>query len=166
MNSAWTRLPSCLSKGPLKWNFLDIYPTRFLKSVTWEIQNLWGLSFVSKYLKFNLDFKNAVTNWEEIFCFWDNCIWIGNVKLSLLRGGYFSSAANVLTSSPKFWHVNNRDFFQLNWLGNDQWIWSRCCDVVFNSAWARLQCCLSKDPLKRDFSEFVWPRFRSPQLLK
>ena len=93
-------------------------------------------------------------------------MWIGIVKLSLLRTGYFSSAANVLTSSPKIWHVNSRHFFQLNLLGSDQWIWSRCCDVVFNSAWAHLQCCLSKDLLKRDFLEFVWPRFRSPQLLK
>ena len=33
------------------------------------------------------------------------------VKLSLLGTGYFSSAADVLTSSPKIWHVNNRDFF-------------------------------------------------------
>ena len=27
-----------------------------------EIQNLWGSSFLSKYLKFNLDLKNAAKN--------------------------------------------------------------------------------------------------------
>ena len=33
-----------------------------------------------------------------------------SLKLSLLGTGYFSWAANVLTSSPKIWHVNKRDF--------------------------------------------------------
>ena len=79
--------------------------------------------FVSKYLKFNVDFKNASKSWEKAFCFWDNFIWIGIVKLSLLRTCYFSSAASVLTSSPKIWHANKSDFFQLNWLGSDQCIW-------------------------------------------
>ena len=85
-----------------------------------EIQDLWASSFWSKCSKFQLDFKNAAKNSEKVFCFWDNCIWIGIVKLSLLRTGYFSSVANVLTSSPKIWHVNERDIFQLNWLGSDQ----------------------------------------------
>ena len=81
--------------------------------------------FFSKSSKFNLDFKKAAKNWEEAFCFSMNCIWIGVVKLSLLRTGYFSSAANVLTSSTKILHVNKREFFQLHWLGSDQWIRSR-----------------------------------------
>ena len=78
--------------------------------------------FFSKSSKFNLDFKKAAKNWEEAFCFSMNCIWIGVVKLSLLRTGYFSSAANVLTSSTKILHVNKREFFQLHRLGSDQWI--------------------------------------------
>ena len=84
------------------------------------MQNIWGSFFFWKYLKFNEDFKNGAKNGEKVFCFWDNCIWIGIVKVSLLRTGYFSSAANVLTSSPNIRHVNNRDFFQLNWLGSDE----------------------------------------------
>ena len=88
-----------------------------------EIQDLWASSFWSKCSKFQLDFKNAAKNSEKVFCFWDNCIWIGIVKLSLFRTGYFSSAANVLTNSPNNLHVNQKDFYQLNWLGNDQWIW-------------------------------------------
>ena len=39
---------------------------------------------------------------KKAFCFWDNCISIGIVKLSLLRRGYFSSAANVLQAVPRF----------------------------------------------------------------
>ena len=79
--------------------------------------------FFSNYLKFKLDLENARKNWEKVFCFLDNCIWIGMVKLSLWRTRYFSSAANVLRSSPKIFHVNKRDFFQLTWLGSDWWIW-------------------------------------------
>ena len=43
-------------------------------------------------------------------------------KWFLLRRGYFSLAANVLTSSPKIWHVNKRDFFEHNFLDSDEGI--------------------------------------------
>ena len=122
-NTAWARLPYCLSKHPLKQVFLDIYLTKFSESVTSNIQNLWGSSFDSKYLKFTEDFKNSAKDWEKDFCFWDNCIWIGVFKFSLWWARYFSSVANGLTSSPKILHVNNRDFLELNFFGSDQWIW-------------------------------------------
>ena len=38
---------------------------------------------------------------EKVFCFWDNCISPGIVKLILLRTGYISLAANMLANSPK-----------------------------------------------------------------
>ena len=112
--SSWARLPCCLSKDPLKRDFLDIYLTTFSESVISKIQNLRGLSF---FPKFNLDFKNAAQNWEKMFCFWGNCIRIDIVKVSLLRTGYLKLASNLLTSSQKIWHANKRDFFRLNWLG-------------------------------------------------
>ena len=118
------RFQQCLGKFTMvlverfyETRLLDIYVTNFSESVISEIQMLWGSSFFSKYLKFNLYFKNSAKNWEKVFCFWYNCIWTGIVKLYLLRIGYFSSAANVLISSPKIWHVSNRDFFQLSRLG-------------------------------------------------
>ena len=122
-NSAWPPLPCCFSKFTLKRAFLHIYLTTFSESVISEMQKLWGSSFFSKYSKFKQDFKIAARNWEKVFCFSDNCIWSGTVKLTLLRTGYFSSAANVLTCNPKSLHVNKRDFFQLNFLGSDRWIW-------------------------------------------
>ena len=120
-NIVWARLPYCFSKQPLKRDFLVIYLTPFLESLTSKIKNVWGYSVFSKCLKFNLDLKNAAKNSEKYFCFWDNCLWIGIVKLSLLRTGYFSQAANVSTSSPNILHVNKTNFFQLNWLGSGQW---------------------------------------------
>ena len=83
------------------------------------MQNLWGSYFVSKYLKFNLNSKSAAKNPERVFGFWDNCIWIGIVKLPQLRTGYFSSASNVLTNSCKVGHVNKRPEFKLSWAGSD-----------------------------------------------
>ena len=65
--SACAQLPFCLLKGPLKQDFLDIYLTTFSESEISETQNLWGLSFVSKCSKFNLDFKNASENSEKFF---------------------------------------------------------------------------------------------------
>ena len=121
-NRASERLPCCLSKGPLKLDSLDIYLTTFSESVISEVQNLRGSSFDSRYWKFNLDFKNATKNSEKKFCFSDNYIWIGIVKLPLLRTGYFSSAAIVLTRGPRFGIFNMRDFFELNCLSRDQWI--------------------------------------------
>ena len=116
-------LKCCLSNGPLKRDSLDIYLTTFSESVFSETQKLWRSCFDSKCSKFNIDFKNAAKNWEKFFCFPDNCIWIGVVKLSLLRTGYFSSVGNVLTSSPKIWHVDKKDFFEQNFVVSDQWIW-------------------------------------------
>ena len=49
-----------------------------------------------------------------------NFIWIGCIKLSLLRREYLSSAVNVLTNSPIIFHVTKRDFFLLKWLNSDR----------------------------------------------
>ena len=68
-NSVWARVPYSFSKHPLKRDFLDIYPTKFSESVTSKIQNLWGSSFYSKSLIFNLHFKNAAKSRENVFCF-------------------------------------------------------------------------------------------------
>ena len=93
-------------------------------------------------------------------------IWIDIVKLSLLRTGYFSLAANVLTRSPKIWHFNKRDFFQLIWLSKDQWMWWRCCDAEFNCAWAHLPYCFSKHLLKWDFLDIYLTTFLGSVTLK
>ena len=77
-------------------------------------------------------------NLTKTLLFWDNCIWIGIVKLWLLRTGFFSSLANVLTSSPKIPHVSERDLSQLNWIGCYQSIWYRWCDVYFNRVFRHL----------------------------
>ena len=166
-NSVWKRLPYCLSKDSLKQDFLDIYLTTFSESESTKIQKLWGSSLFSKSSKFQLHFKEAAESREKGFCFWDNCIWIGIVKWSLLRTGYFPSLANVFPSSPKIRHVNKRDFSEHNFLASDKWISSRCCDADLNSVWERLRSCLSNHPLKGDLLDiFIWRRFPSQYFRK
>ena len=140
--------------------------TTFSDSVISEIQNLWGSSFTAKYFKFKLDFKNTAKNLESPFCFWDNCIWIGIVKLSLLRLPYFPSAANMLGSSAKILRANERDVFQLNWLGSDQRIWKRCFDEDFKSSWAPLTSWFLKGRLERDLSDIYMTMFSESVISK
>ena len=109
--------------GSLKWDFLDICVTTFSEYVISEIQKVSPSSFFSKCSKLNLDFKKSAKNAENKFFFWDICNWIGIVKLSLLRAGYISSDANVLTSSPNIFRFNKKDFLQLNSPGSDHWKW-------------------------------------------
>ena len=83
---------------------------RFLESVISEIHQLCGWSFFRKNSKFKPDFKNEKKKWERVFCFWDNCIWIGCVEFSLLRGEYLSWAVNVLTNTLKILRITNKFF--------------------------------------------------------
>ena len=169
----WCRFQQCLGtftmllvEGSSKLRLLThLYDYVFGVRNFGNAESVRVISF-SKYLKFKRDIKKAPKTWENAFCFWDNCILTGIVKLSLLRTGYLSSASNVLTSTPKIWHVNKRDFFQLNWLGSDHWIWSRCSNANFNGAWARFPCCLSRDTLKRDFLNIYLITFSKPVILE
>ena len=87
--------------------------TTFFDSIISDMTQLWRTSFFWKCLKFNLEFKR---DWEIVFCFSDNGIWIFCLKLSLLRRKGSSSAVHVLTNSLKILHIPKRDFLQLETL--------------------------------------------------
>ena len=70
--------------------------------------------FFFKVFKIWSSFEECRKKWEEDFCYFDNCIWIGCVKLSLLRREYLSSVVNVWKHSPKIFHITKRHFFELN----------------------------------------------------
>ena len=91
-----THLSCCLSKGPLKHGFLDIYPTIFFEPIFPEIRQLWGSPFFGKCLKFHIDFRNTRQNWKKILCFSDNCIWIGCVQFSLLSRECLSLTGDIV----------------------------------------------------------------------
>ena len=104
------------------WNgtFCTYILPRFPECVISEINQLRGSSFFWKYSKFKVDFENATKNWEKAFCFWDNFVRIGCVKLSLLRKEYLSSAVNVLKKSYKALRLTKTDFFWHKYLPDDQ----------------------------------------------
>ena len=60
---------------------------------------------------------------EIFFCFSDNCIWVGGGKFSKSRKRYLSLAVNVLTNTPKIWHINKRNIFQISPNKSDEKIW-------------------------------------------
>ena len=106
------------------WNRLF----RHLSNYVFRVRNFGNTKavrviFFFQMYKIEFRFQKFSEKLRKIFFFWDNCIWIGIVKLSLLRTGYFSSAANVLTNSPKIWHINKRDFLEHNFFASDHWIW-------------------------------------------
>ena len=45
-----------------------------------------------------------------MFCFWDKCIWIISIQLSVLIREYLSSAVNVLKKRLKIFYVSKSDF--------------------------------------------------------
>ena len=107
------------------WNgdVLDIYLTTFSRVLNLGNTSAIMVIFFPKCLKLNIDFKYVKNRWEPICCFWDSCIWIGWVKLSLLRREYLSSAVNMLINSLTVLHITKRTFFRLNSLHSDQKIW-------------------------------------------
>ena len=77
-------------------------------------------SFVPKCLKFDIDSRNGIKNWEKNFYFLDNCIWIRSGKSSQSCTRYFSSAVIVLKNTPKISAKTRGDKFQINFHENDE----------------------------------------------
>ena len=95
--SVSARLPCRLWRGHLKREFLEIFLSKSFR--VGNVGNTEAMTVIVfwKCSKFNAALKNAEKKREKIFCFWDKCIWIVCIELSLLRKGYLSSAVNVLT---------------------------------------------------------------------
>ena len=66
--------------------------------------------FFWKDSKFHADSKNAEKNCEKLFSFWDKCISIVCIHLSLLRREYLSLAVHVLRKGLKNIHLSKSDF--------------------------------------------------------
>ena len=83
----------------------DVFCARlFRKYISYERIFFWKCS------KFNGDSKNAEKNWEKRFCFWDKCIWIVCILLSLLIREYLSQAVTLLRKGLKNFCFSKSDF--------------------------------------------------------
>ena len=122
-NSVWHRLPCPLLKSLLKGDCLDICLTTSFPVCNFIYTSAMRVIFFLKLSKIYSRFQKLRKEFGKPFCVLDYCIWIGCVKLCLLRREKLSSAVNVLTNSPKILDITKKDFSQLNWLDSDQWIW-------------------------------------------
>ena len=104
-----------------------------------------------RIIKFWCRFEKRTQKFGKIFRFSDKSIWIVRIESFLLRRENLPSAVNVLTKSLKTLHVTKSNFFQLNYLYSDQWIWYRCSRWDWIKVSACLPCCLSRCRLKRVF---------------
>ena len=68
------QLPCCLSKGPLKRDFLDIYLTTFFGILNFVKTSAMRAIFFLKVFKRCLHFKNTEKNLEKSYWLLDNCI--------------------------------------------------------------------------------------------
>ena len=79
-----------------------------------------GTFFFKRGIFFMKMFKNWSTFWkwrknrEKVFPFRDICLWVGGVKLSLLRTEYFWRTVNVLKNSPKILLIYRSEIFEIN----------------------------------------------------
>ena len=68
-NSVSTYLLCCLSKSPLKHDFLDIYLTTFFGALNFGNRSDMTVILFGKCSKFNINFKQARKSSENVFCF-------------------------------------------------------------------------------------------------
>ena len=76
--------------------------------------------FFSKRLQSDVDSRNGIKNFENVYRFLDNCIWIGTCKFSQPWTGYLPSTVNVLTNTPKISPNIRGDIFQINFAEKDK----------------------------------------------
>ena len=96
--------------SPLKRDQLGIYLWTFFVVGNFGNTEAMSVIFFIKCSKFNADSKNSEKNSEKTLCFWDKCIWIVCIQLSLLVMEYLSSGVNVLRKRKKNFHVSKSDF--------------------------------------------------------
>ena len=116
-STVWSYLLCCLSKGPLKRDFFDIYLTTFFGIRNFGNTSVMSVIFFSKLLIYIS--KMQQKKLEKTFCFSENWSWIGCVNFSLLKIENLWPTANMFTKSPKILHITKRDFFRLNCLDFD-----------------------------------------------
>ena len=93
-----------------------------------NIESMKRMFFFSKCSKFYVDFKNAIKNWENVFCLEVNCVRTCSGNFCLLWEEYMWSAVNVLKDGPNNWYRTKRDDKELTLFDiNGKLAWKWCC---------------------------------------
>ena len=96
--SIFRRLPNHVFRSPYFPNY-----------ITYE-----GVIFFFKMFKIWSRFQKCTTKLRKILFLLYEWIWIGCLKLSLLKSVFLPSAVSVSTNSPNILHITKKDLFQLN----------------------------------------------------
>ena len=75
------------------------------------LHQLWGSSFLLNIENLIEILRMKQKCWGKKFYCWDKCIWIGCLKLSLLRTEYLSSEVNALTASLSRYSISLTETF-------------------------------------------------------
>ena len=110
-------------------------------------------------------FRKCKIKLGKVLSFWDNCIWMGCIKFSLLGREHLPRALIVLTNSLNLWHMYKRDFLHLNCLHFEQWICCRCYRWDLNIVDTCLPCCFFNGNLKRDLLHIYLTTFFAGRIL-
>ena len=86
-----------------------------------ETKHLWGSRFFSKYFESYVDSGNAEKTSENIFWFWDNCIWIGCVKHSIYWEKILVIRCQDVNKQSQDFRYYQKWIFRADFL----WKWSR-----------------------------------------
>ena len=80
------------------------------KLVFSQIHQLWRSSFLWNFSKFYLHFENSQKDWEKAFSFFDNCISIGCVNLSIKKRKFVTGGKCVNKQSEDFTYYKEKRF--------------------------------------------------------
>ena len=118
-----SRLQLCLES----LNMLTVegcYKTGLLRHLSNHVfRSLEFRIYISYDAQFDVDFRNAIKNFEITFSFLDNWNSIGCGKFVLSPREHFLATVDVLKNSPKISNITKREIFQLNFFDIDETIW-------------------------------------------
>ena len=114
--TAFVLFTMLLEEGSSERDFWHTYLATYFGIGKFKNISAMMVIFFKKNFITESKFRKCKIKLENIFRFWDKCVWKCCNKLPLLRRNYLSSAVNGLTSSPKIFHIAQRDFLILNCL--------------------------------------------------
>ena len=100
-------------KGSFETAFFRAWSNQVFQSLHFRNKLAMTIIVLSKYLKFNV----VSRNWTKDF---DNCIWSRSGYFSQFRTRYWPLAVNELGKTPKIYHINKGDIFQIRFSQSDE----------------------------------------------
>ena len=140
-----------LSINVLRCDFLGIKATALFAVYNFGNKRAMRLIVFPKYSTFDVHFRNFEENSANVFCYGDNCVWIGCVKHSLLPREYLSLGVDKLSNSLKIWDTTKTKILELKLFQSDRNIWQNYCREDFCSFSNTLTCWLAVSVLTQGF---------------